>query len=101
MTRRNWHHYYHGDGIDMAKTHDEANQYMVDQHGCARSSIVHDHPHGAHCDDKDHTAYDHLVQEHFTFVPDASLLGELRKVIEAREVANKEPMGNGLRREPV
>lgn len=101
MSERSWHHYFHGVGIDMAKVHDEANTFLTD-YKSPRSSIVHDHPYEVPCDDKDHTAYDHITGSTIPFKAEPEILHsmkDIREAIEYGEVVNKEPMGNGLRRE--
>lgn len=101
MSGRSWHHYFHGEGVDMAKVYADANEAMTD-YKSPGSSIVHDHPHGVPCDDQPHVVYDHQLVLVTPFVAETAVLQTMRDVREAMkngEVANKQPMGNGLRRQ--
>lgn len=103
MSDRTWHHYFHGEGIDMAKVHDEANTFMSD-YKSPRSSIVHDHPHGASCENEDHTAYDQITRLSFPFTYDETSRRMFKELTgleppTAEDIMNEKPMGNGLRRE--
>lgn len=101
MSERTWHHYFHGEGINMSKVHEDAATYMVD-YKYPHSSIVHDHPIGVPCEDKHHTAYDQLTRQALPFLYNDEaqrMIDEYCELLNRNvKVENDVPMGNGLRR---